>query len=487
MAKDAGIDAMPKHLQAAATILQEKLQELITSAGESTSTDFPKVNPTGSLKRILDTASPLLVAPGDDHAAVRSRREGSKRVAVEVCRHSCAYHEELMDPSLWGSARLPKTGLYGIFARLPLQKIISLQILSQEWKEEIHRDGAQSEFLKLCDKVHQKVALITRDKKNLFWVRLLDVTLNQWHAFQISAGEQDAVDVTAASEDGGLVCFVSTLKKPKSKTFIVDVVNPLTKTSTTLPPLKNMSVLKVAQIVVEGGKFMVLAVGDDASNGELVAQVCEQDAKTWSNALTWARKKKKALGVTFGYAFHLGNFAYRVQKRDTPCGYDFAEKSLLLVRDLPLEDGGQCPLAKSFARVKSFAQLENRIFVLLRDRLGPRSSSGYDRGSAVYYIVEYSIQMQPERAWVETKTHACRPFDNPPKAIYDLSLFACKGYLMVLARLPEEEPYKNEVAWLYNLATCKWSDLPKLPGEKPYDVHDLMCGLYWNTSGVSSD
>jgi hypothetical protein len=317
-------------------------------------------------------------------------------------------------------------------------------------------------------------------------VRLLDATLNQWYAFQISAGLPDAVDITAASEDGGLVCFVSTLKKPKSKTFVVHVVNPLTKASTKLPPLPNMSVLKVAQIVFEGEKFKVLVVGDDASNGELVAQVCEQDAEAWSNALTWTRKKKKALGVTFGYAFRWGNFAYRSQKRDTPCGFDIAAKSLLLLRDLPLEDGSPCPLAKSFARVKSFALLENRIFLLLRDVFGPRSSSGYDRGSAVYYIVEYSIRMQPKRAWVKTREHACKPFENPPKAIYDLSLFACKGYLMVLARLPEEEPYKNEVAWLYNLATCKWSDLPKLPGEKPYDVHDLMCGLYWNTPGPSS-
>ena len=103
MAKVAGIDAMPNHLQAAMSILQEKLQELITSASSSrasTSTDTTKMNSTGSLKRILDMASPLL---GDDHATSSSRREGSKRVAVEgpVCRHFCAYHEELMDPSVW--------------------------------------------------------------------------------------------------------------------------------------------------------------------------------------------------------------------------------------------------------------------------------------------------------------------------------------------------------------------------------------------------
>ena len=498
MAKDVGIDTMPKYLQVTASILQDKLQEFIKSAGTGEPVGSLKP-PTGPLKRILDRASQLLVAPGVDHAS-NSRGETSKRIAIEgsqICKHSCEYHEELMDPSLWGT--LPEPVLYGIFARLPLPKIISLQVLSKKWKKEmrdIHRDSdgniVQSEFLKMCEAVHQKVALITRDRENMFWVRLLDIRSNQWHTFQISAGEPDAADITAASENGGLVCFVSTLKTLKTskmKTFVVDVVNPLTKSSIMLPPLPHMNFVNIVQIVLdpETQNFKVLVTGGDASSGEMVAQVYDQDTGAWSNALTWAPEKKMSMGFIFSNAYHWGNFRY-AQKRDNPCVYDFTAKSIRLLKDCPSLSKGQlsCPLISS--GVKSLAQLEDHVFVLQRDKFGPASasassSSRFNRpggSGAAYYIVEYRIRPKG-KTWVKIKVHACNPFETPPKAKYDLSLFACKGYLMVFARLPEEEPYKNEVAWLYRLADCKWFDLPKLPGDKPYDIHDLMCAVHWNT------
>lgn len=486
-AQDVGMDAMPKYLQTAASILQGRLQEFITSAGTGGAAGSFK-NPTGSLKRILDRASQILVVPGDSHPS-SSRRVGATRVTVDgsqtVCSHSCAYHEELIDPSLWST--LPKKVKHDVVARLPLPKVVSLLALSSELKKDPSKDAKgnieQSKFLERCEKVRPKLALITRDRDNKFWVRLLDIRSNEWYAFQIQGGEADADDITAASGDGGFVCFVSTLKKPKSKVFVVEVVNPLmTKFRRKLPQLLNMSIVKMVQIVFDAGSkyFRVLVVGDaEGGSGQLVAQVYDTSDRipAWTNAVTLSLKKRKLLGCTFGYAYHWGNFRYS-QKRDTPCLYDFAGKKLILLKDLFVEDEKErCPLFSSGA--KSFAQLEDRVFILQRDKFGP-NTSGYNRGSLAYYIVEYHIRTQPQMEWVKVKTHACKPFENPPKAKYDLSLFACKGFLVVFARLPEEDPYKNEVGWLFNLITCKWSDLPKLLGEKPYDVHDLVCGLHWN-------
>jgi len=163
----------------------------------------------------------------------------------------------------------------------------------------------------------------------------------------------------------------------------------------------------------------------------------------------------------FGYGFHWGNFRYN-QKRDSPCVYDFAAKRFQSFSS-PLEN----------TTVKSLALQGDRVFVLMKDNEGPITA---------YYIVEFRLELGAEEEWVEVRSHRCRPFESPPKAKYDLSLFACKGFLMVLARLSEDEPYRNEVGWSYNLATRRWSDLPTLPGDKPFHVDDLMCRLHWNIS-----
>ena len=470
MVEDVGI--RPEYLQVAASILDGKLQELITSArtGEAVV--------SASLKKILDKASQLLV-----ENVSSSQRGGSERPLIEnsqVCRHTCEYHEELLDPFLWGTL-LPEKVLHRIFASLPLPKIMSLQVLSRKWQENLN---TQSEFRQMCEELHRKVAILTRDRENVFWVRVLDTNSRQWCAFQISTGEPEA-DITAASEDGGLVCFVSILKRSKQRIFVINVMNILTKNSTKLPSLQNMKFVRMVQINVDAGTqtYKVLVVGDEASRGELVAQVYDSAGETreWSNALTWTLKQRKEAGFTFGYAFNWGNFRWS-QKRDNPSVYGFVAKSLTSLKELHLENDGTCPLVST--SVKSFAQIEHRVFVLLKDKYGPSGEvPAFNRGSTGYYIVEYSIRVHPRKEWVKIKAHTCRPFENPPKAKYDLHLFACKGFLVVFARLSEEEPYKNEVAWLYNLATCHWFDLPNLPGDKPYDVQDLMCGLHWNALG----
>lgn len=129
--------------------------------------------------------------------------------------------------------------------------------------------------------------------------------------------------------------------------------------------------------------------------------------------------------------------------------------------------------------VKSFVFQGDRLYVLRRDRDGPNLR--YHR-SAMHYIVEFRVKLGMKEEWVKIKDHLRTPFETSPKAKYELSLFACKGFLMVLSRLCEAEPYGKEVGWLYNLATCQWSDLPPLPGGKRYHTDDLMCRLHWNVS-----
>jgi len=179
-----------------------------------------------------------------------------------------------MNPSRWG--KLPNKLLFQIFAHLPLPKIVTLQILSHHWKAAF-ADDAESDFLQKCDELRPTFGLLTRDKVNKFWVRLLDVKFNTWHTIMIEAGHAHAVDITAASEDGGLVCFISSFKKSKTKTFLVDVVNPLTQRACALPPLHDFNVVQMVQMMVnpETKHYRVLVVGKKAS-GNMVAKLYDQ-------------------------------------------------------------------------------------------------------------------------------------------------------------------------------------------------------------------
>lgn len=82
--------------------------------------------------------------------------------------------------------------------------------------------------------------------------------------------------------------------------------------------------------------------------------------------------------------------------------------------------------------------------------------------------------------WVQVGSHRCKPFERPPKAVYKLTLHACKGFLMVFASLPEESPYLNVIGWLYDLATVAWRCLPEPPGRKMHEMDDLVCKVRWN-------
>jgi hypothetical protein len=80
--------------------------------------------------------------------------------------------------------------------------------------------------------------------------------------------------------------------------------------------------------------------------------------------------------------------------------------------------------------------------------------------------------------------HRCGPFERPPKGEHTMKLYASGGSLMVCLKNdePSRSPYQYDFAWLYNMATRRWRDLPALnEDELVYDVFDDMCELSWST------
>lgn len=69
----------------------------------------------------------------------------AKRAALNgsrVCRHTCAYHSEMMDPWVWST--LPEHLLAHIFARLSLSQIFALRCLLQVLFPDVRNPRRQS-------------------------------------------------------------------------------------------------------------------------------------------------------------------------------------------------------------------------------------------------------------------------------------------------------------------------------------------------------
>lgn len=113
--------------------------------------------------------------------------------------------------------------------------------------------------------------------------------------------------------------------------------------------------------------------------------------------------------------------------------------------------------------VKNYALLKDSLFVLHKDSVKLKSRPGVV--IPLYCITEY--HMRRGGIWQSVKIHRCGPFEDPPRGKHCMRLYACKpGFLMVVYHSFESLPYRQELGWLYDLASEKWRDLPKLPGVK---------------------
>lgn len=170
-----------------ACLLQVKLREVRAS-----------LSPAPGSMQILENAAEEF---GDDNWKRR-------KISAPKPQHACCDHQETLNPNLWGA--FPPELLLLVFARLPVEDIHHLPILSKHWKETI------SEVYEVCKEVNpgKILCLITRAGAHLFYVRALDMNRRKWYTYQLvpnrsphSKNVSQTLDVEVC-EDAGLVCFL---------------------------------------------------------------------------------------------------------------------------------------------------------------------------------------------------------------------------------------------------------------------------------------
>lgn len=384
-----------------------------------------------------------------------------------------------MDPALWST--LPKELLQQIFARLPLAQIVRLRCLSTEW--EWNLTSKDSEFTRACAEANPKIVAVVRGgyTQGSVAVSLHDIKTNRWHMFSEHRVADQHVETLSAG-DGGLVCIVSTAKNTQETPLFIAVFNPLTRQRRLLPQhaLRKLE-LRMVQLVMDRdtGCYKVIVVGEkkqpDAgvSGGGVVAKLYSSETGVWTSKF-----KTTVPDLIFGYQYCWDgmrrNQRFLEEHRLGPCAYDSAQRQLLGLDDgsdprVPVPTG---PWEDDDGLSECYALVEDHLFVLHYEKC---------KTIAGYCISEYRGQ-RCEPHWVKLKVHRCKEFDRPPYvSVYTMSLFACRGFLLVKAHNNElEMPYCHELTWLYDLSTTKWQAIPPFPGVWAHPTSDAMFELQWD-------
>lgn len=384
------------------------------------------------------------------------------------CNHACFEHAALMNPELWRG--LPEELLQLVLARLPVGEVNRLRCVSKKWRRRMN--AADSHFKRLCTNAHTKLfALITTsDILDFGWyaVRIYDMELNRWHVYELYAGYEEPMD-TMSAYDGGLVCLVFTNKNRKNG-FPILVFNPLTQDLVKLPPRGLKSMPLMVQLVTDSAtkSYKVIVVGYDKKGG-LVAEHFQSHTGFWTRTTLSG-------DVVFGYQYRwrrCSGLQGLEGTRIAPCAYDCAERQLLHLND------NSNPLHQTSE--DHFAIVKDHLFVLSVESRPYTLPNGEISEFPEYCISEFRGQKSAPY-WVKLRDYDCREeFGMPPRGLYFIKLFACKGFLLVTAHNNETaSAFKYEFAKLYDLSTGKWSTLPMLPGCQDFSSTELMCELQWD-------
>lgn len=265
---DPALSIMSRAIQSLDTILQElreveKISQSRTPAGD---VDANSPNPSHLLARSLTAKLETLTAgirddilvrtllptlPAAPHAGTTSTHSPDTTLALCIpntdhpkraktsamqmigCRHFCKHHKEVVDPWLWST--LPLELVEIVFAKLPLQTIITLTRRYGAWAELTNATN----FREFCAQRHPKLLALMRwggasADGDTVRATVFDVAVSNWVSFDIAGFPPSrrcnpaTVDYgdSRVAHDGGLVCFV-----PPSDLAVVPVLvtNPLTK------------------------------------------------------------------------------------------------------------------------------------------------------------------------------------------------------------------------------------------------------------------
>ena len=140
-----------------------------------------------------------------------------------------------MDPNIWSN--IPQIILELIFARLPLQSLVRLQLLSKQWRSDLTAPAFQHAF---CDGRPKGFAVVESERTNPKQVWAYDAGARRWHGLPL-----DYLPFSyLAAADGGLLCFVKYGKLEECLQLVV--CNPLTCAWRELPPVVGVQMIPKA-------------------------------------------------------------------------------------------------------------------------------------------------------------------------------------------------------------------------------------------------
>lgn len=130
-----------------------------------------------------------------------------------------------MDPKIWSNT--PPIILELIFARLPLQSLIRLRLLSKQWRSDLTSPAFQIAFR---DGRSKGFAVVESERTDPKRVWAYDARARRWHGLPLAYLPFSHL----VAADGGLLCFVKYTKFEEC--LQVAVCNPLNCIWRELPP-----------------------------------------------------------------------------------------------------------------------------------------------------------------------------------------------------------------------------------------------------------
>ena len=402
----------------------------------------------------------------DNNSVMES--QAVKRVSVETlevgCRHSCEHHPELMDRSLWST--LPQELVELVLARLPMQQLVELCKCSQVWSAL----SKSPDFRRECSKRHPKLFGLVGWKEypgRTVSTVVYDIESNDWSYRELGLGfpnciradDRNAYDGAFFSCDGGLVCYVS---QASLAAHPILVGNPLTDEWRVLPRmpclmLADMDPVLVQLVMEEDGKsYRVILVCANKSDIRQDYSAHCYDSKTY----LWSLMES---GLVYDGCSTL---VWTVL--DAPCVFDCETKTLYELIDYP---------ALEAVNAKRYAMVKDHLFVLHK-----WSSDMFPHVAKRFIVSEYEWQSSASDLSRLRIIDSTLPRDLP-REIYEVHLFACNGFLLLIADNCEEDEDQHQLIRLYDSSVNDWQSL-SMGGDFRFTEYELqsiyMCELRWD-------
>jgi len=196
------------------------------------------------------------------------------------------------------------------------------------------------------------------------------------------------------------------------------------------------------------------------------------EAKVYDSEIQQWTKPNPSLGRILGIAHYWRRNGHPDELG--PCAYDCRDGKYNAFRQEQLKWDAE--------EVISYTVTKDRLFVLY-----------WEKKEDAAFISEYYL---PENAtsWVKEETHKWFPraFRSGGRSDEKMTggIYACNGFLYVFQN-PYSSQTRFEKGWVYNLATCEWRALPRVPWWSNGHLNtfstsldafptSVMCELHWS-------